>query len=138
MNVRYVSVSHLMSNSWAVGEKPRVTHWEQGGQDGRWLPFLLCSAWAGVAGPQSPCAAAKTLAQPCAPGLGTSSVYVMKGSRRWLFLSTAFAHTCAGPEPGWKLSPHEQRGRWEGRERERGPEAEGVKIKTPTHAEKSL
>lgn len=73
------------------------------------MPRLLCSAWAGFAGPQSPRAAAKTLAQPCAPGLGTGSVYVMKGSRRWLFLKAAFAHTCAGPEPGWKLSPHEQR-----------------------------
>lgn len=70
---------------------------------------LLCPAQAGLAAPQSPCPAGRALAQPCAPGLGTGSVYVMKGSRRWLFLSSAFAHKCAGPGPGWKLCPHEQR-----------------------------
>lgn len=81
---------------------------------------LLCSARAGVADHQFPCAAAKALTQPCAPGLGTGSVYAMKESRRWLFPSTASAHTCAGPEPGWKLCPHEQRG-GDGRgERRRG------------------
>lgn len=72
-----------------------------------------------------PCTAAKALAQSFAPGLGTVSVYVTKGSRRWLFLSTAFAHTCAGPKPGWKLCPHEQREgggrgkRWRGAQKQR-------------------
>lgn len=91
---------------------------------------LLCSAQAEVTGPLFSWAAAKAFT----PGLGTSSIYMMKGSRRWLFLNTAFAHTCAGPKPGWKLCPHEQR-RWEGRER--GPQKQR-ELNSPTHTEKSF
>lgn len=86
---------------------------------------LLCLARAGVAGLQSPCAAAKTLTQPCAPGLGTGTVYVMKGSRRWLFLSAAFAHTCAGPEPGWKLCPQSREREMGGARDREGPRSRG-------------
>lgn len=124
LNVRYICVCLLTINSLA-GVKVQAAHWEQEGWERRCLPCSQAAMSSLGSSPQSPCPAGRALAQPCAPGLGTGSVYVMKGSRRWLFLSFAFPHTCAGPGPAWKLCPHEWREgdgrseRWRGAQKQR-------------------
>lgn len=99
----------------ATGRSPGTTR-AGTGSGGDCLPRLS------PAGPPALCAAGKALVGP--PGLGTGGVCAVKGSRRWLFPSAAFARACAGSEPGWKLCPHEQRGSGEGRETE-GPRGRG-------------
>lgn len=84
---------------------------------------LLCSveterdsAWPPSTDSQVLLTAVDVLAPFCSHALGSSNVYVMKGNRRWLFLSAAFPRTHTGPVPAMMetLSSREPREMGEG------------------------